>query len=149
MENVTTYEKPEEEDKASQMEVDTDKNTAADKKTSDAKTHKADEPLSSDQLYDLFWPLQESFSQPLTLFEKSTFKKFQHGVEETVKKFKQYPSDEGARATNALEDPKQSLKRKREGNERSEAFNPKYLTSKDLFELEVNTPGCIQTRLIH
>ncbi|KAF4123264.1 THO complex subunit 1 [Geosmithia morbida] len=138
VENVTTYEKPSEEQESSdKMDMDIDSKNSKEAPT-DGKAGKADEPLSSDQLYDLFWSLQESFSQPLTLFEKNVFKKFQHGVEETVKKFRQYPSDEGSRTANAVEDPKQSLKRKREGaGARSEAFNPKYLTSKDLFELEI------------
>lgn len=153
VENVTAYEEdPEEENK---MDVDTqedtlkeapkdaptDKNGKALKSGDKKKKEDEKPPLAASELYRLFWPLQESFSQPLTLFQADTFKSFRAGVEETVRKFKTYPSDEGPR-TSTLEEPKQSLKRKRDdkdgdSDEQLEAFNPKYLTSKDLFELEI------------
>lgn len=145
VENVTAYEKPT--DEKSKMEIDTEedqKETTEGKEEDKGDKKRSGEPLSSDELYGLFWPLQECFSQPLTLFEPATFKKFQLGVEETVKKFRTYPSDEGLRSSSAQEDAKQNLKRKRDGSDgtgQSEAFNPKYLTSKDLFDLEVSLPN--------
>lgn len=146
VENVTTFETPLEEE--SRMDVDSHEESqkeAANGKAGEKKvTKKADEPLSFDELYGLFWPLQECFSQPLTLFDTSNFTKFRRGVEETVRTFKTYPSDEGKGSSNTtLDEPKQGRKRQREGtgdDEQSEAFNPKYLTSKDLFELEVGYP---------
>ena len=130
------------------MDVDTQDDAhkeIADGRTDDkGAAKKADEPLSMDELYGLFWPLQESFSQPLKLFDTSNFTKFRRGVEETVRTFKTYPSDEGSRSASTLEEPAHGVKRKREGSgndEQSEAFNPKYLTSRDLFELEVSCPG--------
>lgn len=109
-------------------------------RNSDKKKKEDDKPpLPASELYRLFWPLQETFSQPLTLFQADTFKAFRVGVEETVRKFKTYPSDEGLRNT-TIEEPKQNLKRKLDAtdhDEQLEAFNPKYLTSKDLFELEI------------
>ena len=141
-ENVTTFETPGKDE--SEMDVDSGevKQEATDAKTDEkGVAKKADELPSFDELYRLFWPLQEYFSQPLTLFDASNFAKFRRGVEETVRTFKTYPSDEGSsRLSSTLEEPQQSLKRKREGSgndEQSEAFNPKYLTSRDLFELEV------------
>lgn len=150
--NVTTYEEyPEEEGK---MEVDTQDETtqeppqeekpATDKngkplRNGDKKKREEEKPpLPPTELYKLFWPLQETFSQPLKLFQPDTFKSFRAGVEETVRKFKTYPSDEGPRNT-TIEEPKQNLKRKHDSteDEQLEAFNPKYLTSKDLFELEI------------
>lgn len=155
VENVTDYEvSPEEENK---MDVDaqdeapkeapkeTPKEPATDKhgkplRNGDKKKKEDEKPsLPATELYRLFWPLQETFSQPLTLFQPDTFKSFRAGVEETVRKFKTYPSDEGPRTT-TLDEPKQNLKRKHAetGNdEQLEAFNPKYLTSRDLFELEI------------
>lgn len=96
-------------------------------------------PLSCDDLYPLFWPLQESFSQPLKLMDPSHMQRFKRGMEETVKKFETFPSEEGPRSTGPQDDSKQSLKRKREGSEGDvDTFNPKYLSSKDLFELEIS-----------
>lgn len=152
VENITTYEK--QPDPESQMDVDTQEESqkAPQKESGDTKTtgkgdsKKQDPPLSSDELYNLFWPLQESFSQPLTLFDPNHFQKFKHGIAETVKKFATYPSDEGIRSSSTLEEPRQTPKRKRgeiQEDEPAEAFNPKYLTSKDLFELEV------RCRIVH
>ncbi|KAI6779553.1 THO complex subunit-like protein [Emericellopsis cladophorae] len=145
-ENVTTYEKPLE--GGDKMEVDKEENL--DKATEAPQTEKpggkkadtgtpktSSPPLSNDELYDLFWPLQESFSQPLRLFEPANLKPFQRGVEETVKKFVALPSATSRSST--VDEPKSSLKRKREGledGEGAEAYNPRYLTSRDLFELE-------------
>ncbi|KAG9255173.1 THO complex subunit 1 transcription elongation factor-domain-containing protein [Emericellopsis atlantica] len=147
VENVTTYEKPLE--GGDTMEVDKEENLdkAAEApqtekpggKKADAGTPKTSSPpLSNDELYDLFWPLQESFSQPLRLFEPANLKPFQRGVEETVKKFVALPSATSRSST--VDEPKSSLKRKREGledGEGAEAYNPRYLTSRDLFELEI------------
>ena len=131
VENVTSYELPAE--KGSKMDVDTPETTqqpATESKSEKKDAKNSAEPLSIDELYDLFWPLQESFSQPLTLFNTPAFSTFQRGVEETVKRFSTYPSDEGTRALSTLDEPKLNLKRKRDGTEveeQSEAFNPKYL----------------------
>lgn len=143
VENVTTYERTVgDESKMSINTPDPAPPQTPEGKDEKSESKKPSDSLSFDELYDLFWPLQESFSQPLSLFNLTAFKVFQHGVEETVKKFRTYPSDEGTRAMSTLEEPKQRLKRKRgdaEVEEQPETFNPKYLTSKDLFELEVRS----------
>lgn len=138
VDNVTTFESTiDNED--SKMEVDTPQ-TEVPKESTKGGTQAKKEVLSSDALYPLFWPLQEMFSQPLKLFDQSCMQSFKRGIEETVKRFADYPSDEGLPAPNPSDETKTSLKRKREDEEKEgllEAFNPKYLTSKDLFELEV------------
>jgi THO complex subunit 1 len=53
--------------------------------------------------------------------------------------FKSVQNDIGARPVKIAEDGKRGTKRKRSqgDDDLANAFNPKYLTSRDLFELEV------------
>ncbi|OAA58804.1 THO complex, subunit THOC1 [Cordyceps fumosorosea ARSEF 2679] len=129
VENVTTYEVTSNGD-ATKMDIDAEAPVAATngEKKSDAKENK-ESHLTSEELYPLLWSLQESFSQPTTLFDPAKFSHFQRGLEETMKAFESLHADD-----------QRSLKRKRndEGTATiAEAFNPKYLTSQDLFELEI------------
>lgn len=149
VENVTSFEEPAEDrddEKESKMEVDTLPGTpkeASDTKntakgvTFDAKS--SEKPYDAEALYPLFWSLQENFSQPLKLFDASNFAKFRSNLDATTKAFQAIHHKEGSHSR-SLENSRRSLKRKREEEgveDASEAFNPKYLTSKDLFELEV------------
>lgn len=115
VENVTSYEH---EPKPEQMEVDTNDQTAA--------AAAADKRPDPDVLYPMFWSLQESFSQPLKLFDEAHFAQYKTSLETTMKAFEALQQD-GPR----------NLKRKADDGEAPDAFNPKYLTSRDLFELEV------------
>ncbi|OAA76286.1 THO complex, subunit THOC1 [Akanthomyces lecanii RCEF 1005] len=134
VENVTTYETRTNAD-ATKMDVDVEATAVESKgeKKSDGKDSKPKEGesrLSSEELYPLLWSLQESFSQPTTLFKPSKFSHFKHSLEETLRAFESLHADD-----------QRSLKRKRndEGTTTiAEAFNPKYLTSQDLFELEMS-----------
>lgn len=114
VENVTSYEQ---EPKAEQMDVDAEEQTAADKRP------------DPNVLYPMFWSLQESFSQPLKLFDAAHFAQYKTSLETTMKAFEALQQD-GPR----------NLKRKADDGEAPDAFNPKYLTSRDLFELEVCCP---------
>ncbi|CAG8959381.1 hypothetical protein HYFRA_00001279 [Hymenoscyphus fraxineus] len=100
------------------------------------------EPLTADQLYPIFWSLQQSFSQPKTLFEKEPFDRFKTGVEATRVMFQAVQNQSSSRPTRSPPsyDSKRGTKRKRgEGDDDlANAFNPKYLTSRDLFELEIS-----------
>lgn len=101
-----------------------------------------DKPVDMDSLYPVFWSLQESFSTPTRLFDESNLQDFQNGLSSTLAKFKEVQQDLQARGTSKLQDDgKRSAKRKRNSqeDELSSSFNPKYLTSRDLFDLEVGT----------
>ncbi|TVY63153.1 THO complex subunit 1 [Fusarium oxysporum f. sp. cubense] len=136
VENVTTYEATRAEDE-SKMVVDEPeeqlKEQAESKstpKSADAKKADKEKPLSTDELYPLFWSLQEYFSQPKKLFETTNLTSFKEGLAATMKVFQTVHNDS-----------RRSLKRKRESGEEDESsntFNPKYLTSKDLFDLEIS-----------
>lgn len=136
VENVTTYE-TNANNNTTKMDVDTAASSTEPngdtKQDPKAVKKEAESRLSSEELYPLLWSLQESFSQPTTLFDPAKFAHFKRSLEETMKAFESLHADD-----------QRSLKRKRneEGTAAvSEAFNPKYLTSQDLFELEVRMPS--------
>lgn len=92
------------------------------------------------ELYPVFWSLQENFSNPTSLFEEASFQRFKSGLQSTMYKLQSVHQDLQGRGTSKIvEESKRGSKRKRgdEGSEISINFNPKYLTSRDLFELEV------------
>ncbi|KAF5023242.1 hypothetical protein F66182_4694 [Fusarium sp. NRRL 66182] len=136
VENVTTYETTPVIDD-SKMAVDESEEQSKDQpdskstpKSADAKKADKDKPLSTDELYPLFWSLQEYFSQPKKLFETANLSSFKESLAATMKVFQTVHNDS-----------RRSVKRKRESDEDDEssnAFNPKYLTSKDLFDLEIS-----------
>lgn len=100
---------------------------------------KSEKSMSADDLYPIFWALQQSFSQPKKLFDKTHFSGFKAGLEATMAMFKSVQSENSGRPTKLAEDGKRGTKRKRGSgdDDLANAFNPKYLTSRDLFELEV------------
>lgn len=130
VENATTYEAALE--AGSKMDVDTPVEEVK-------PTPRGEKPLDADALYPLFWSLQESFSQPKKLFERSHLNSFKESLQATMKAFESIRNDRDTRK--AADEARRGLKRKRETGEdgdASNAFNPKYLTSRDLFELEVS-----------
>ena len=99
--------------------------------------------LSSNELYPLFWRLQQDFSDPTRLFAPDHFRSFQKALTSTLAKFKKTetvptkPAGDGPRGTkrktgrvdaDAAADTDQAV----------HTYNPKYLTSRDLFELELS-----------
>ena len=96
--------------------------------------------LTTDELYPIFWSLQEFFAKPTTLFEPQNLKTFQAGLEATLAKFKEGQQDQDARSgSKSQEEARAGAKRKREDEEENavSSYNPKYLTNRDLFELEI------------
>jgi len=153
VENVTTFDAiPPIEANTEQMDIDTNKEEASKesggvaKKSSEDSTglgkgvtfSKTEKSMSADELYPIFWALQQSFSQPKKLFNDTHFSGFKSGLEATLSMFKTVEST--GRPTKTAEEGKRGTKRKRgQGDEDlANAFNPKYLTSRDLFELEIS-----------
>ncbi|EAQ88945.1 hypothetical protein CHGG_05564 [Chaetomium globosum CBS 148.51] len=132
VENVTTFDQETPIADGEKMDVDTD-----------AKPQK-DKPLDPDTLYPIFWSLQESFNQPKKLFESSHFSAFKAGLEATMATFWTINPEKPTRAREKQDKPDEeanpSLKRKRNDvdDELASGFNPKYLTSRDLFKLELS-----------
>lgn len=104
-----------------------------------------DNETELDKLYPIFWSLQESFSMPTRLFETRYFQSFTEGLNSTIRKFQSIHQELQARGTSRLlEDSKRATKRKRSSpdDEISNSINPRYLTSRDLFDLEVCKHRC-------
>ncbi|KAH0565656.1 hypothetical protein GP486_000946 [Trichoglossum hirsutum] len=97
--------------------------------------------LDTDSLYPIFWSLQHDFSEPTRLFKSENFESFKKGLDLTIAKFIAVHEELESRGTLRMPDEnKRGIKRKRgEGEDDLVAgFNPKYLTSRDLFELEIS-----------
>lgn len=95
----------------------------------------------TDKLYTTFWSLQNVFSDPPKLFDKEELDAFKHGLAVTLEKFRTTPKVLQTHATpRNLPPAHQGTKRKRSTSKDAYAsnFNPKYLTSRDLFELELS-----------
>ena len=154
-ENVTSFDVlPPKESELEQMDIDSDNvskskpvaNGTAEKPSEESQTgakgvtfSKPDTPLSTGELYPIFWSLQETFNQPRKLFEQANFAGFKVGLESTMAMFKSVQNEISGHPVNTAEDGKRGTKRKRSqvDDDLANAFNPKYLTSRDLFELEV------------
>lgn len=93
------------------------------------------------ELYPLFWGLQAYFSAPTKTFDADRFASFKAALEATLTAFKnintEFKNNTSSRQT---EEDRKSHKRKRVADEAEvgTSFNPKYLTSRDLFDLEVS-----------
>lgn len=102
-----------------------------------------EEVLSNSDLYPIFWRLQHDFSEPTRLFEGENFGAFKQGLAHTITKFKKTPT---VVQTKASEDDRRGTKRKMSedgmggdsGDSLVDNYNPKYLTSRDLFDLELS-----------
>lgn len=104
------------------------------KETESSKT------VDLDALYPVFWGLQSFFSAPTRLFDSENFMSFRAGLEKTLSTFKLMNTVTDTWSTaKAPDEARRSLKRKRngEGVDIASSFNPKYLTSRELFDLEV------------
>lgn len=89
------------------------------------------------RFYSIFWRLQNDFSEPTRLFKDENFAPFKQGLESTISKFKQTPV---IVQTRTGVDSQRGTKRKLgddAGDNYASNYNPKYLTSRELFELEV------------
>lgn len=105
-----------------------------------AKTEPKDEPPPDlDALYPKFWTLQSLFSSPTRLFEAANMATFKDGIGATLSCFKSV-SNSSAPST-APSEVQRGLKRKRtqlDTSSSTSTFNPKYLTNRDLFDLEIH-----------
>lgn len=101
---------------------------------------KPEAKVDLDALYPMFWGLQAYFSAPTKVFDAQNFTEFKRGLEATLFTFKNVNTDlETSSTSKSSEEVRKSSKRKRtaDAQEISSSFNPKYLTNRDLFDLEV------------
>ncbi|KAF3939762.1 hypothetical protein ABW19_dt0209503 [Dactylella cylindrospora] len=100
-------------------------------------------------LYSTLWSAQHDFAEPTRLFQKANLDKFRASLETVVKAFKTAIDEHGYNVPSTTSDLKRTAKRKRAETEEDEYeddqekyneldnYNPKYLTSRELFDLEV------------
>ncbi|KAI1450673.1 THO complex subunit 1 transcription elongation factor-domain-containing protein [Annulohypoxylon stygium] len=154
VENVTTFDDTPTQptDSSDSMMIDTtETGSAKDAKGDSKSTAKAvsfdsknkptsEKPLDTDALYPVFWSLQHYFSQPTAMFDPAELGKFKSGLEATMSAFETV--EKLQRSTKGSDDSKliPQKRKQQEGDEdlRSSTNNPKYLTSRELFELEIS-----------
>lgn len=131
VENVTTYDEQVDED----TQMMTDSSTPLQENSIEASA-------SLRQLYPAFWSLQSYFTSPPSLFAGNSMQSFKESMKQTLECFSKIATH-SAVPTNTTNSEKRGQKRRRDGSEIQNAafntstFNPKYLTNKDLFALEV------------
>ncbi|KAI9833141.1 MAG: hypothetical protein M1819_003763 [Sarea resinae] len=109
--------------------------------TFDANKVAAEELPDMDSLYTTFWTLQQDFSSPTKLFEPERFEAFKAGLRLVIRKFETVQKGSVDRSVPKVstDDSKRGIKRKRDDDDGlASNFNPKYLTSRDLFDLEIS-----------
>ncbi|KAL1311353.1 hypothetical protein AAFC00_001527 [Neodothiora populina] len=135
-ENVTSFEQEIPDSPPSDSMVGVDESTKpADNDEPDTKD-KAKKNENS-KLYPVFWRLQNDFSEPTRLFNDENFGPFKESLERTIARFKATP----VIVTKSGVDSQRGTKRKygqQTGDHYANNYNPKYLTSRDLFELEMS-----------
>lgn len=108
--------------------------------TKTSKTESKDEPPPDlNSLYPKFWTLQSFFSSPTRLFDSASMATFKEGIGATILCFKRMSNN--ATTTSIGTDTKRGTKRRRidlESGNSATTFNPKYLTNRDLFDLEIH-----------
>lgn len=106
---------------------------------SDNTNKGAEKKVDLDVLYPMFWGLQAYFSAPTRMFDPQHFATFKTGLESTLSTFKNIKTDLESQSSKSAEELRKAMKRKRtpDDTEIASSFNPKYLTSRDLFDLEV------------
>lgn len=120
----------------------TAQDAAADTEMKDAAASTDDTSLQQEQgeskreedpLYAKFWTMQHTFSNPPRLFEDADLEELKSALKQTLDRFESVPKIMTSGRT-------QGVKRKRDEADASlsSSFNPKYLTSPDLFKLEVS-----------
>lgn len=119
---------------------------------SDNASKDAEKKVDLDALYPMFWGLQAYFSAPTRMFDPQHFATFKTGLEATLSTFKNINTDlENQSASKSAEELRKAMKRKRTSDdpEIASSFNPKYLTSRDLFDLEVGYDYMVVIHCMH
>lgn len=133
-ENITTYDEDGHEQGTANGKMDVDEVSKA---TNGTKSNGEDR-IDLNNLYPVFWSMQSLFSSPTKLFDKASMQQFKDGIKQTMTCFTQV-----AQTSTGSDPEKHGVKRKRgyangENAELNAAFNPKYLTNRDLFDLEIH-----------
>ncbi|KAK5097408.1 hypothetical protein LTS08_006820 [Lithohypha guttulata] len=108
----------------------------------DARNGEVNKSIDLHTLYPTFWALQNLFSSPTRLFQAQSMFQFKDAIQQTLTTFVQVSKD--APVSTSTDPEKRGTKRKIDdlngahSTLNSSAFNPKYLTNRDLFDLEIH-----------
>jgi THO complex subunit 1 len=130
-ENITVFDNIE-----SNQQEDPNGDTVMEDSTTE-KTANNTDAKDMDQLYATFWGLQKSFAFPPSVFDPGYLESFKKAFQATLEKFKNMKS---VLSTTDFEE-RQNNKRKADDTAFEDNYknlNPKYLTSRELFELELS-----------
>ena len=93
-------------------------------------------PPDLDTLYPKFWGLQSLFSSPTRLFDPSSMAQLKEGLNLTLACFRSISNS--TTSTSSLASSRKRKASEMNGAAASTPFNPKYLTNRDLFDLEIH-----------
>lgn len=149
VENVTTYDdlnlRPREAD--TDMEIDDAQGSDIRSSGSVDEGESAETKKELDTLYPKFWSMQSYFASPTELFSPIAMLDFRTSIEDTLKTFQAVsssPTTSSMTVSMDLDTVPRGTKRKRSDlngaahASQTSAFNPKYLTNRDLFSLELH-----------
>ncbi|KAF3927543.1 hypothetical protein AA313_de0203695 [Arthrobotrys entomopaga] len=92
------------------------------------------------RLYTTLWSTQHDFAEPTRLFQKQNLNHFKMSLDVVIKAFKAAIDDHGQSVSPTSLDSQRGTKRKRSETQSEvelDSYNPKYLTSRELFDLEI------------
>jgi THO complex subunit 1 len=101
-------------------------------------TDQTSEAPDLDALYPIFWSLQSFFSSPTRLFDRLELASFKMSLAATLSVFQKMPNTSSSSSTRASRGTKRKLSDADSPIPVSNTFNPKYLTNRDLFDLEIH-----------
>ncbi|KAJ3413691.1 hypothetical protein HDV05_007679 [Chytridiales sp. JEL 0842] len=107
--------------------------------------------IDDDGFYNTFWGLQGFWSNPLTIFQSNNWEVMTKGVEAVIKRFESISEQtDGGNRSSSDRDRKRKKEEKKnppppppqasQKQKSHDFFFPKYLTSRNLFDLELTDP---------
>jgi THO complex subunit 1 len=122
---------------------DPSKSSSKSTNTKDQGGKKDERTLPNHELYPIFWRLQHDFSNPTRLYEGANFSAFKQGLSSTIAKFKKSPTVVQAKVLDtdhhgAKRESGEDASMDQDDDGLIDNYNPKYLTSRDLFHLELS-----------
>ncbi|KAI9704526.1 MAG: hypothetical protein M1820_005600 [Bogoriella megaspora] len=103
-----------------------------------------DKEVSNDELYPIFWRLQEYFSNPPRLFDGEHFITFKQSLQLTIAKFKSIPTELQQNTASVRANTRHKAENEDEDIDTNgtdgyrDVYNPKFLTGRELFDLELS-----------
>jgi THO complex subunit 1 len=132
-ENVTTYE-----ELVGSLDADGDEDVRDEDEN--ASSQRAEEE-ANDVLYAKFWSIQSVFAEPTLVFNQEKLDDFKGKITEVIQVLKKRPRDGGGGNRGRFQKRKwrngEAFSEAEDNNEDEDVFVPKWMTRRDLFELQL------------